>query len=65
MNKGGEGGGEIMRAYYAEEGGINKSSVWGLNTMLFRNSIVTVAGAGKDGARAVDRSRDFSTLKVC
>lgn len=54
-----------MRVYYTEEGHINKSSVVGLNTVLFRNSIVTVAGASEDRARAVDRSREFSTLKVC
>lgn len=65
MNRRGEGGGEIMRVYYTEEGHINKSSVVGLNTVLFRNSIVTVAGASEDRARAVDRSREFSTLKVC
>ena len=65
MNRRGEGGGETMRVYYTEEGHINKSSVVGLNTVLFRNSIVTVAGASEDRARAVDRSREFSTLKVC
>lgn len=65
MNRRGEGDGEIMRVYYTEDGHINKSSVVGLNTVLFRNSIVTVAGASEDRARAVDRSREFSTLKVC
>lgn len=53
-----------MKVYYTEEGGINKSSVWGLTTMLFRNSMVTMAGAGEDRVRTVDRRREFSTLKV-